>query len=349
MKDYNPAQNSVRTLTELTVWQNAGRERPLMPDMPIVDPHHHLWPGWRNAYEAADFLEELRGGHRVISTIYIECGSSYRRTGPRAMMPVGETEFVAATTANASRACNLCEGIVAYADLRLGDRIVPVLEAQIAAAGGRLRGIRHSLRWDEAGIGHFGRKLPPSLALDPAFRAGFAHLARYGLTFDAWAFHHQLKEVISLARAFPETTLIVNHLGGPLGVGAYAGRRKEIFGGWRLDIAELAQCPNVLMKLSGLGMLYFGSDFYKREVPPSSAELAIFWRPYIETCLDAFGAGRCMFASNYPVDKQTCSYTTLWNTFKLLVQSMAEDERSQLFKTTAMTAYRLAGPVEKHS
>lgn len=343
LRVYNPEKNAVRSLGELRSWQRRGGEAPIEPEMPIIDPHHHLWPGPREPYLPADFVEDIAGGHRIVASVHIECGSRYRRTGAVAMKPVGETEFVVGETEKVTAGRSLCGGIVARADMCLGDQVVPVLEAQAVAAKGRLRGIRHPLRWDEAGIGHFGRQFSPALALDPGFRAGFAHLARLGLTFDAWAFHHQIKEVTSLARAFPATTLIINHLGGPLGVGAYTGRRQEIFSQWRRDIAELALNPNVIMKLSGIGMLYFGFDFYKRDVPPGSKELASVWRPYIDVCLNAFGTTRCMFASNYPVDKQTCSYTTLWNSFKLLTQSMTAHERSQLFKTNAEKTYRLAG------
>jgi L-fuconolactonase len=338
---YDPQTNAVRTLRECNRWQQASQEPPLEPALPIADPHHHLWPNSRNTYLPSDLLEDIGHGHNVISTVYVECGSSYRRTGPTAMRPVGETEFVLEATEKANASRILCKGIVAHANLGLGDRVAAVLEAQAIAAKGRLRGIRHSLRWDEAGIGHFGRQLPSSLALDAQFREGFAQLAQFGLTFDAWAFHHQLDEVASLARAFPATPFVVNHFGGPLGVGAYKDRRREVFARWRSGIHELARCPNVAMKLSGIGMLYFGFDFYKRKSPPNSAEIATHWAPYVETCLNAFGVSRCMFASNYPVDKQSCSYTTLWNACKLLTTSMSTDERSQLFRDNAVKTYRL--------
>ncbi|MGE0724797.1 MAG: amidohydrolase [Alphaproteobacteria bacterium] len=340
---YDPSGNAVRSLTEVDAWLGPDAEEVLEPDLPIVDPHHHLWRRDDSVYMAPEFLADIGGGHDIRATVFIECGAGYRTDGPPELRCVGETEFVVAATAEARAASRtgLCAGIVGYADLRLGDGVKAVLEAHIAAGAGRFRGIRHSLRWDASGIGLRGRREPAGLALDPAFRSGFAHLAPLGLTFEAWTFHPQLMELADLARAFPRTTFIVNHVGGPLGTGPYAGWRSEVFAHWRAGVAELARLPNVLMKVGGLGMLYYGFDFYQRPTGPDSAALAAAWRPYVEECLARFGPDRCMLESNFPVDKQTCSYRVLWNAFKRLTAGLSADERDQLFRRTAARAYRI--------
>jgi predicted TIM-barrel fold metal-dependent hydrolase len=342
---YDPAVNAVRTLDEAAAWQSAATEPVIDPERTIVDPHHHLGSNRLGLYRPADYLADA-SGHRVVASVFIEYRTFYRSDGPDELRCIGETEFVvdAVASCDAAAASGLCAGIVAHADLRLGDRVRPVLEAQAEAAKGRLRGIRHQLRWDANGIGLFGRKDPPHLARDPAFRAGYAQLAPLGLAFDAWAFHPQLGELAELANAFPDTTMIVNHVGGPLGVGEYANRRDEVFAQWRAGIAQLAGCPNVLMKLGGLGMLYYGFDFHQREVPPGSVELARAWQPYVDECIQRFGVDRCMFESNYPVDKQSCSYRALWNAFKRMTSGLSEAEKTALFSGTAARAYRLDLP-----
>lgn len=335
---YDPATSDFRPMPELDAWLARQSEPVLEPELPIIDPHQHFWHRTRGDYLPAALLADA-AGHRLIGTVFIECRTSYRQTGPEEMHPLGETEFVVAATAGAPP--GLAAGIVGFADLTLGPRVRPVLEAQIAAGQGRFRGIRHQLRWEATGVGMYGRPYPPGLALDPDFRRGFAELAPLGLSFDAWLFHTQLEELLDLARAFPETAIIVNHGGGPLGVGRHAGRRREIFELWRERIAAVAACPNLVMKVGGFGMLYSGFDFHEAEAPPDSTRLAAAWRPYVETCLERFGPGRCMFESNFPVDRQSCSYRALWNAFKRLTGGYSAEERAALFHGTASRIYRL--------
>jgi L-fuconolactonase len=342
-KRYDPRVNAVRDLAELASWQEGHSEPVTEPDLPIVDSHHHLWRRVPPAVYLPEDLMRDAEGHNVLATVFIECRTNYRQDGPDEYRSLGETEFVldAVTSAPADPKTVVAAGIVAYADLRRGDGVRPVLEAQAETARGRLRGIRHQMRWDADGIGLFGRDDPPGLALDPRFREGIAALSAFGLSFDAWVFHPQLGEVADFARAFPNLPIIVNHVGGPLGCGRYAGRREEVFAASRQGIAELARCPNVLMKVGGLGMLYCGFPFHERGLPPTSRELADAWRPYVMKCIDRFGPGRCMFESNFPVAKQSCSYRLLWNAFKRLCSGMSDAEKLDLFSRTATRAYRL--------
>jgi L-fuconolactonase len=326
-------------------------EAALEPELPIIDPHHHFWQSpQRGTYLLPDILADIAGGHRIVSTVFIECRAMYRADGPAEMRPVGEVEFVNGISAMSASGgfgpCRVAEAIVGHADLALGARVRDVLEAEIAVSGGRMRGIRFSVSWDgNDAVGKYvSRFVPPHQLMDPTFREGFAQLAKLGLSFDSWQYHPQLPDVIDLARAFPDTTIILDHVGGVLGVGPYAGRQQEILAGWRRDIAELARCPNVVVKLGGLGMTSFGFDFHERDAPPSSEELAAAWRPYIEPCIEAFGAARCMFESNFPPDKQSCGYTELWNAFKRLTAGASAGEKTALYSGTAARVYRLKVP-----
>jgi L-fuconolactonase len=341
-----------RNDADLKAWlEKRPAEAALEPDLPIIDPHHHFWDTpHRGHYFLPELLADIGGGHTIVATVFLECQAMYRKQGPEEMAPVGEVEFVngiAAMSASGNYGpCRVAEGIVGYADLRLGARVRDVLEAEIAAGGGRFRGIRQGVSWDAHGsIGKFAsRVVPPHLALDPSFREGFSQLAKLGLTFESWQYHPQLPDAIDLARAFPDTTIILNHVGGVLGVGPYSGRRQEILAGWRNDIAALAQCPNVNVKLGGMGMTSFGFEFHERDVPPSSEELASAWRQYIEPCIEAFGVNRCMFESNFPPDKQSCGYTEVWNAFKRITAGASATEKTALYSGTAARVYRLTAP-----
>ena len=334
----------------LKAWLDEGpHETALEPDLPIIDPHHHFWDTpHRGTYFLPDLLADIGGGHNIIATVFVECQAMYRKHGPEAMAPVGEVEFVngiAAMSASGNYGpCRVAEGIVGYADLRLGTRVRDVLEAEIAAGNGRFRGIRQGTAWDgDPSVGKFAsRPVPPRLASDPAFREGFAQLAGLGLSFESWQYHPQLPDAIDLTRAFPDTTIILDHVGGVLGVGPYAGRRQEILQSWRQDMRELAKCPNVNVKLGGVGMTSFGFDFVERDTPPSSADLAGAWRQYIEPCIEAFGVQRCMFESNFPPDKQSGGYTELWNAFKRISAGASAEEKAALYSGTAARVYRLA-------
>jgi predicted TIM-barrel fold metal-dependent hydrolase len=327
-------------------WLAKWREDALEPDLPIVDPHHHLWERSDHRYLLSDLLDDTGSGHNVTATVFVECMAMYRATGPRETAPVGETEFVngvaAMSASGAYGPAKLCAGIVGFADLTLGERVTPVLEAHVRAGGGRFRGIRHAAGWDASEQIRKSHTNPTQRLLrDATFRAGFARLAPLGLSFDAWLYHPQLDDLVDLARAFPGTTIILDHVGGPLGYGPYAGKTDETFTHWATSMRALAGCANVVVKLGGLGMRLGVFDFYKRPSPAPSQELAAAWKPWIDTCIEAFGAERCMFESNFPVDKITCSYAVLWNAFKHLAAGASAGEKTALFSGTARRAYRL--------
>ena len=322
-------------------------EEILEPDLPICDPHHHLWdyPG-SSRYLLDELLADTGSGHRIASTVFVECNSFYRADGPEALRPVGETEFVNGVAAMSASGVygpmKACAGIVGFADLTLGAEVEEALAAHMVAGGGRFRGIRHAAGWDSSAAVHNSHTHPPeNLYARADFRAGFAKLADFGLTFDAWQFHPQLPELLDLARAFPEQTIVLDHVGGFLGIGPYEGKRDEIFPRWAADIRDLADCPNVVVKLGGLAMSMCGFGFNKRATPARSQELAEAWRPYIETCIEAFGPERSMFESNFPMDKVSCSYATLWNAFKRLASGASPGEKALLFRDVAHRVYRL--------
>ncbi len=327
-------------------WLEQVREEVLLPDLPICDPHHHLWDHPGSRYLLDELLADIGSGHNVVSTVFVECASMYRADGPVAMAPVGETEFVQGIAAMAASGqygpARVAAGIVGFADLTLGSAVREVLEAHIAASPNRFRGIRHAAGWHESDeIRNSHTRPPPGLMLDAGFREGFAVLGELGLSFDAWLYHHQLDEFIDLARAFPDTTIILDHFGGPLGIGPYSGRLDEVYADWRRAIEPLAGCTNVYAKLGGINMTVNGFGWHKAERPPSSAELAAATRRYYDDLIELLGPQRCMFESNFPVDKVSCSYRTLWNAFKRIAADCSDDERAALFHDTAVRAYRL--------
>ncbi len=322
------------------------REPVLEPDLPIIDTHHHLWHRPDQRYLLDEFLADVRTGHNVVATVFVECHAMYRADGPVDMRPVGETEFVAGVAAMTASGTygptRVAAGIVGFADLTLGDRVEPVLEAHVRAGGGRFRGVRHAGGWDASDvIGNSHAITAPHLYLRPDFRAGLRRLTALGLSFDAWLFHPQLADVIDLARALPDASIIMGHVGGVLGYGPYAGRRDEVFASWKRSMTELANCPNVTLKLGGMMMRLAAFDYKAMEAPPSSADIAARWGPYMETCIGLFGPRRCMFESNFPVEKMGTSYAALWNAFKRIAAGASPDEKLALFSGTARRAYRL--------
>jgi predicted TIM-barrel fold metal-dependent hydrolase len=327
-------------------WLARHTEDILEPGLPIVDPHHHLWerPGYR--YLFPELLADVGSGHNIRATMFEQAGSMYRADGPEELKSLGETEFVsgvAAMSASGKYGPTRCiAGIVGYVDLRLGSHAKGLLERHIAVSDGRVRGIRNGSTWsDDPILKVFGGAAPQGLLLDKSFREGFSALVALGLTFDAWMFQTQLTDVIDLARAFPQATIVLNHVGGPIAIGPYAGKRDEAFAAWRARIQEIASFPNTYVKLGGLGMKMTGFDFFEKPEPPTSLDLEKAWRPYIETCIAAFGPQRSMFESNFPVDKGTCSYQVLWNAFKRIAAGYSADEKTALFSGAAKKAYRL--------
>ena len=324
---------------------NSADGAAIEPDLPIIDPHHHLGFQYGGRYLVEEFRDDLGSGHNVLATVYVECSSMYRRHGAAALRPVGEAEFVAGMAAMSASGAfgptRICSGFVGAADLGLGGGVDEVLQALGVASGGRLRGIRASAVWDADASVNTGTRpfAPRGLLLDARFRAGFARLAPRGLVFDAWLYHPQLDDVSGLADAFPDTTIVVNHCGGLLGIGPYD--RAGGFADWRALVGEVARRPNVHMKLGGLGGRRCGFGFEARGTPATAAELAQMWRPYVEACIELFGPGRCMFESNYPPDRHAGTYFTLWNAFKLMAAGCSTGEKDALFSGTARRVYRI--------
>lgn len=342
-------------------------EEILEPDLPIVDPHHHLWDrptgvlqdlpplqhGFmdiiRNTprYLFDELLKDLKSGHNIVATVYMECGAMYRADGPEALRCVGETEFVNGIAAMSASGLygpvRACAGIVGHVDLRQGERAEDSLRAHIAAGHGRFRGIRQSASWSEdpSVLGPLHGRVPQGLYADPAFRAGFGLLHKLGLSFDAWFLEPQLPEVLDLARAFPETRIVIDHVGTPLGIGMYASKREARFNDWQQGMRALAQCSNVHVKLGGLAMPFGGFEWSYQNRPASAEVLARAWRPYIDVCIQSFGPKRCMFESNFPVDSFSCDYATLWNALKLCAKGYSAEEKTALFSGTAKQVYRL--------
>ena len=327
-------------------WVAKVSEPALEPELPIVDPHHHLWQRAGNDYMFHDLLADTRTGHNIVATVFVDCHSMYRKDGPAELRCIGETEFangVAAMSASGIYGnLRACAGIVGHVDLRLGSKAGAVFDAQIAAGNGRFKGIRHQTGWDaDPGIRNSRTDPTPELTRDRTWRAGFAELARRDLTFDAWLYHPQLAEIAELADAFPATPIVLDHVGGPLGYAGYAGRHAEVRQAWKKSMAELAKRQNIVVKVGGLGMAMGWFDFYQQPTPPGSQMLADAFKPWIEPCIELFGTGRCMFESNFPVDKITSGYGVLWNAFKKLTRSASESEKTALFSGTASRVYRL--------
>jgi predicted TIM-barrel fold metal-dependent hydrolase len=330
---------------EPSQWLSQVTETVLEPDLPICDPHHHLWDHPNSRYLLDELLSDVGSGHNVVSTVFVECASMYRADGPVEVRPVGETEFVNGVAAMSASGrygpIRACAGIVSLADLTLGSRVGAVLDRHMAV-GPRFKGIRHATAWDASDAVRKSHTNPPrDLLLDATFRKGFRELAKRGLSFDAWLYHPQIPQLTDLARAFPDTTIILDHFGGPLGIGPYEGKRAEIFAYWKKAIADLAACQNVVAKLGGLVMPRNGFAFHKAPCPATSDELVAATSTYYRHAIDCFGPDRCMFESNFPVDKVSCSYHVLWNSFKKIAAGASPAEKAALFHDTAARVYRL--------
>ncbi|MBV8085833.1 MAG: amidohydrolase family protein [Chloroflexi bacterium] len=347
----SPTQQHFGLASNLPVrpeWLALWDEPILEPELPIVDPHHHLWerPDWR--YLLHELLADLSTGHNIVATVFLQCRSMHRANGPEELRPVGETEFVNGVAAMSASGgygpSQVCAGIVGYADMRLGARVRDVLEAHQRAGGGRFRGIRHIVAWDEdQNIVNPSNAVPRYLMADQRFREGLKVLASMALTFDAWLYHPQIPELTELARAMPDLQIVANHCCGPLGINAYASRTAEVFDEWSRSTRELARCPNVHMKLGGIGMRINGLGVETRPKPVSSVQLADTFRPFFEVCIEAFGANRCMFESNFPVDKGSYPYAAYWNACKVLTKGASQADKTALFSGTAARFYNLEG------
>ncbi|MFT3719577.1 amidohydrolase family protein [Pseudorhodoferax sp.] len=332
-------------------WLATRTEAALEPALPVVDAHHHLYDRPSGRYLFQDMLEDVRAsGHDVRATVFVQCRGMVRADGPVAMRPVGETEFANGAAAMSASGLygrlRMCAGIVGAADLRLGDAVRPVLEAHLVAgggtAGGRFRGVRDTATWDpDPALLNPAYSTTEDMLATPQFRAGFAHLAPLGLSFDAWLLFHQLPRLTELARAFPQTPIVVNHCGGIHAVGAYATRRPEVFAQWKAGLQALARCPNVMMKLGGLGMKIYGFGFEKLPQAPSSEQLADAWRPWVETCAETFGTDRCMVESNFDVDKGSYGYGIGLNAMKRIFSGASAQEKADVFWRSATRFYRL--------
>jgi L-fuconolactonase len=329
-------------------WLKLTEEPILEPNLPIIDPHHHLWERKRaeDTYLLPQLLGDTGSGHDIRATIFVQCGEMYRANGPKEEQSLGETEFVTGIAAMSASGrhgkTRACAGIIGMVDLTVGDKVDALLERHITIAGGRFCGIRNRTAWHPSPEITSNLVTPPPGPLEtPAFHEGARRLARHGLPLDVWGYHTQLPHVIALAKAVPELTVVVDHVGGPLGIGPFAGKHAEVFPEWKKLILELAALPNTVVKLGGLTMYVTGFDFHRRPKPPGSEELAKTWKPYIETCIEAWGADRCMFESNFPVDKGMCSYPVLWNALKRLASGASAAEKTALFSGTAMRVYKL--------
>jgi predicted TIM-barrel fold metal-dependent hydrolase len=315
------------------------------PELPIIDSHHHLLVHTGHRYLIDEYQADLASGHKVLASVYVECSAMYRQSGPEALRCVGEAEFVAGMAAMSESGLygptRICAAFVGAADFMLGAAVDDVLDALAVASGGRLRGIRGAVIWDADPSVNTGSRPfePQGRLLDAQFRAAVARLAARGLVYDAFQYHPQLSELCSLADALPHLPIVVNHCGGLLGIGPYAG--PETFSRWKALIAEVARRPNTLMKLGGLSARRCGFGFQERATRPSAEELATLWRPYIQTCIELFGADRCMFESNFPPDNVAGSYRTVWNALKLTAAGASATEKAALFSGTARRVYQI--------
>ena len=332
-------------------WLALTQEPALEPELPICDPHHHFWDmrGERAPYRRYlmhELADDVNSGHNVRSTVFVEARAMYRSSGPEEMRSVGEVEFVqglaAASESGLYGPTRAAASIVGNANLNLGDRVEPVLEALQAASPNRFRGIRHSLTWDpHPEFQDASRPNMEGLLSREDFRAGARVLARKGMSFEAWLYFPQLPELADFARAVPELSIILNHIGGLMRVGPYGNNDDEVLATWRSGIAAVAECPNVNVKLGGIGMPRTGFDWHERDVPIGSEELAESMAPFMNYCIEQFGPDRGMFESNFPVDKVAYSYNVMYNAFKRLSKDYTDSERAAMFHDTAARVYRV--------
>ena len=333
-------------------WLDQVSEDIIDQDIEIIDPHHHLWPGIPrtdgvsadNRYLLEDLWNDTQSGHTVLKTVFVECGQGYYESGSEAMKPVGETKFVVQASEEAEQDTSKAqiEGIVGHADMMLGNSAREVLEAHLEEGKGKFKGIRHGASWDDSEEIRNSHSNPiQHIYLDDEFQKGIEQLEALNLTLDAWNYHKQINELTELAKCFPNLKIVQNHFGGPLGIGPYADSREEVFSVWQESIAELAERDNVFIKIGGLAMPINGWGWHKRELPANSDELVESHGRYYLHAINCFGVERCMFESNFPVDKRSISYPVLWNGFKKIVEDFSTEEKEYLFYKTAAEFYSL--------
>ena len=334
--------------TAVNEWLESTKENTVEPDLKICDAHHHFWDGRTefgaySRYILDEFNQDIYGGHNICSTVFVEASAMYRSEGPENMRSVGEVEFVqgiaAASASGLYGDCKAAAAIVGRADLTLGESVKPVLEALNAASINRFRGIRHAVNWDpDDEISNATPATVQGQLLDPKFRAGAAVLSEMGMSFDVWLYFTQLLELADFARSLPDLTIVLNHIGGPVTIGRYLNKQDEVMSTWKNGITALAECNNVVVKLGGMARLF---KWESRQEPISSAEFARESSPFVNFCIEQFKPDRCMFESNFPVDKQSVSYNVLWNGFKKLCKGYSSDERSDMLHDTASRVYRI--------
>jgi len=346
MNDVAAERQAYPHLVVRAAWLDQVREDIIEPDLPIIDAHHHLWHNRASGrYQLEELAADVNSGHNIVATVYMQCGWMHRQDGPVDFRPVGETEVVNAVAVLAATGAygktRACAGMVGFANLCSTD-LDAVLDAHIAAGGVHFRGVRHTAAFHELIVPNTSVVPPPGILRDPAFVRGVKRLGQRGLTYDCWLYHTQLKDLLAVARAAPETAMVINHLGGPLGCGPYRTQRDAVFAAWCADMKNLAACPNVHVKLGGLAMSVNGFDYDKNALPPTSAQMAADWQRWFATAIELFGADRCMFESNFPVDKGMCSYPVLWNAFKRIAAGASATEKAALFYGTAARVYSLS-------
>ncbi|WP_417725187.1 amidohydrolase family protein [Salipiger sp.] len=320
----------------------------LEPDLPIIDAHHHLRDRLDSYYMFDDYVEDVQRGHNIVASVYVECMSMMRRDGPEVLRPIGEIEFAngvaAVSAAGKYGKCRIAAAIVGYADLRFGDAVGELLDRALATAPDRLRGFRQcTLEHPDPDVWRYVPHPPEAgIMSHPKFRDGVRQLSARGLVFDMAVFHHQIPDVIRLADDFPDLTIVLNHIGQVAGTGMSDSRRADAFVEWRSYIADLAQRPNVICKVGGMGQPYFGFGFELQDRLPTYLELAAAWRPWTEAVIESFGVDRCMMESNYPADRRSCDFVSLWNALKHITVSMTKDEKAALYHDNAARVYRIA-------
>lgn len=320
-------------------WLALTEEAIIDPEQAILDAHHHLWDRPQSTYQSAEFAQDWTSGHDVRASIYVQCSTGYRENGPVELRPVGEIETVLDWSREHP---HHPLGLIAAADLRLGDAITPVLDAMAQAGQGKVCGIRNTTAYHpDPAVRSNPKPAPAGLLTDPIFQRGVKALAAREWCLDVWAYHTQLHEVLNLARSVPDVRVVINHFGGPLGVGGYDRHAPDLFRQWQTAITQLATLPNTYIKLGGMGLRVMGHPYAQADKPPHSSQLASDWRPYVEHCIQVFGPQRAMFESNFPVDKGQFSYRAVWNAFKRLAAGYRDDERADLFWRSAVRCYGL--------